>query len=177
MQRKFWIGWGTAVFLLLIVGCQRAPELTLVTHQSDNLGIEVGYPDGWVLDENVEELIFASDTAVVTNNDYANNGAMILFSEPQQRVGNDLVAFLEETVVVNATDFVVEPPASLKISGEDAATILTASPVGDIDVFLGTTVIAHGEEVLFVLTIYDSAIEDSMAPTLDAMLRSVTFVP
>ncbi|MCP5098809.1 MAG: hypothetical protein GY943_24935 [Chloroflexi bacterium] len=162
----------------ILVGCggEREELDGFVSLTNNDLGLTVSYPEEWVTDAVELEMILASDGAVIIDSDYTGAAAVILFVEPVEKVGADLLTFMETELVGEQAVFVVEQPTKTTINGLDAATFLMAQPQGDLDLFLGTTLIQKDEQIAFVLTIYDSDVEASFAPILDQIVHSVQFV-
>ena len=161
-----------------LIGCRAGvDELEgFVSTTNDALGLMVSYPEEWVTDAGDIEMIMASNDAVIIGGDYTEAAAVILFVEPVEKVGRDLIAFMETELIGEQAQFVVEQPSKTTINGLDAATVLMARPQGDLDLFLGTALIQKDERVAFVLTVYDSDKEDVFAPILDQIVGSVQFI-
>jgi hypothetical protein len=164
-------------FCLWLIGCGTNDEALdgFIPLTNDEIGLTVSYPEMWVTDTTGQEMIVASDGDVILEGDYTGAAAVILFVEPIEKVGIDLLTFMETELVGDRTAFVVEKPEKVTINELDAVTVLMAQPQGDLDLFLSTTLIRKDKQVAFVLTVYDSDLEETYTAILDQIVNSVQF--
>ena len=146
-------------------------------YTNTDLGFAIAYPDGWVVEEQRETVIFATSQAVIAGAELEGGAAMVVIAE-RLGDGESIVDMVEMVLSeLSSDDFVTGSSTAMRVGGHEGISIdFSGNPEGYTSVQGFVAAVEH--ECWGHLFIALSGAEKwcLYEPVLDDMLGSVRFI-
>ena len=157
-----------------------AAPLTFVDHEEAEIGLSFRYPEAWQLEVNEDSVVVASDSELLSSQQFDHEGAgvLIIFGPLESFEGDSLEDSL--TAAIEATHFtendrVVEGPNRTTVNGQEAvtATIEGADADGNQSLVILATMLRRGDRAAFIAGVTLQSVIDQYRETLESITGSV----
>jgi hypothetical protein len=173
--KEDWLEYGETLDAMLRSVCFIEPE---GTYTSENLGLKIWYPEDWVMDEDYDQIVFATSDDVINTGDLKAGAALMVRSSSMGDI------LLEDWFEEEATLFTFDsggPTSDIspqKVAGYDGLVFeLEGVPSGTDTEIKGFVAAVEHEDWGYVF-LGVAAVDEwaDYAPTLEEMLSSIEFI-
>jgi hypothetical protein len=173
--KEDWPEFGQTLDAMLRSVCFTVPE---GTYTSENLGLRIWYPEGWVMDEDDDQIVFATSEDVINTGDLEAGAAFMIRSSSMRDVLLEDWFEEEASLLTFDSGGPTSDPGPQKIGGYDGLIFVLEGVPSGTDTELKGFVAATEYEGWGYLFLAVAAVDEwaDYAPTLDEMLGSIEFM-